>query len=121
MMLSRKILTYLVLSLIFVFMVSTLITVLSVKDFSDVSKISEPDFRTTFLPYRLAFYAVVLAAWKPIARLIARPRIPREDRTPEINQKWDELTHLLVKGWWKVALFFAVFELLAIQQLEFLS
>ena len=120
-MFSRKVLTYLVLSLIFVFMVSTLITVLETKDLSDVSKIGETDFRTTFLPYRLAFYAVVLAAWKPIARLLARPRMPREDRTPEINQKWDELTHLLIKSWWKVALFFAVFELLAIQQLEFLS
>ena len=120
-MFSRKVLAYLVLSLIFVFMVSTLITVLGTKDLSDVSKIGETDFRTTFLPYRLAFYAVVLAAWKPVARLLARPRMPREDRTPEINQKWDELTQLLVKGWWKVALFFAVFELLAIQQLEFLS
>jgi len=102
-------------------MVSTLITVLSITDLSDNSKFSEPDFRTTLFPYRIAFYAVVLAAWKPIARFISRPRMPSEDRTPEINQKWNELTQLLVKSWWKVALFFAIFELLAIQQLEFLS
>lgn len=77
----------------------------------------EADLKTALLPYRLAFYALVLAAWKPIARFISRPRVHKEDRTPEMMARWDELTVLLQKSWWKIGLFFALFELIAIQQI----
>ena len=77
----------------------------------------EADLKTAMLPYRLGFYILVLAAWKPIARFISRPRVHKDDRTPEMLERWDELTALLQKSWWKVGLFFALFELIAIQQI----
>lgn len=75
------------------------------------------DLKTTLLPFRVGFYLLVIAAWQPIARFLSRPRVHRDDRTPEMMAKWDELTALLVKSRWKLALFFAVFELIAIQQI----
>ena len=75
------------------------------------------DLKTTLLPFRVGFYLLVIAAWKPIARFLSRPRVHRDDHTLEMIAKWDELTALLVKSRWKLALFFAVFELIAIQQI----
>ena len=61
-------------------------------------------------------YVIVVTAWKPISRFLSRPRLHPEDRTAEINEKWDQLSELLARSWWKVALFFAVFEVIIIQK-----
>jgi len=74
----------------------------------------------SLLPYRLAAYALILAAWTPLSRLLTHPRVPEDERTPELMARWGELAAAVAKGRWKVALFFAVFELVAIQKLEFL-
>lgn len=77
------------------------------------------DLKSTFLPWRLGFYALVLIAWKPISRFLCRPRLHPEDRTEAMLKQWDELSQLLAKSWWKLALFFAVFEIFIIQKVGF--
>ena len=83
---------------------------LSMEDLSGV------DFKRDWLGYRVTGYILILLFWKPISRYISRPRMYPEDRTEEINQKWDELSEILFRSWWKVALFFAAFEIIIIQQ-----
>ncbi|MBV0934178.1 hypothetical protein [Marinobacterium weihaiense] len=74
------------------------------------------DLKSTLLPWRVAMYVLVVAAWKPISRFLSRPRVYPEDRTEEMLEKWDHLSDLLARSWWKVALFFAAFEVIIIQQ-----
>lgn len=74
------------------------------------------DLKSSLLPWRVGMYVIVVVAWKPISRFLSRPRLHPEDRTAEINEKWDQLSELLARSWWKVALFFAAFEIIIIQQ-----
>lgn len=74
------------------------------------------DLKSSLLLWRIGMYVIVVAAWKPISRFLSRPRVHPDDRTADMNEKWDQLSALLARSWWKVALFFAAFEVIIIQQ-----
>jgi len=82
-------------------------------------EIDSQSLAQSLMYYRIGAYLVVLAAWEPIAKFLCRPRMPRDQRTPEIMRTWEELTARLTASRWKVALFFAVFELVAVQKVGF--
>lgn len=78
--------------------------------------LEQANLKVSLLPVRVGFYLLVIAAWQPIARFLSRPQRTADGRAVDVSKQWDELTTLLVKSRWKVALFFVCFELIAIQQ-----
>lgn len=70
--------------------------------------------------YRIGFYVVVVAAWTPICWFITRPRFNPdelfdEDRAEYENKRERDIQYLKSQ-WWKMALMFAFFEAVIIQQ-----
>lgn len=70
--------------------------------------------------YRIGFYVVVVAAWTPICWFITRPRfnpdeLSDEDRAEYENKRERDIQYLKSQ-WWKMALMFAFFEAVIIQQ-----
>jgi hypothetical protein len=71
--------------------------------------------------YRIIFYALVIAAWTPICRLMTRPRFNlselSEEEMEKYTQKRERDVQYMKLQLWKVALLLMFFELVIIQQL----
>lgn len=72
--------------------------------------------------YRFGFYAAVLLGWTQICNFITRPRIPLDDlditfeeKEELLNSRTKDIEYLKTLRW-KVALVFAFFEFVIIQQ-----
>lgn len=86
----------------------------------ETSDLDQANLTEKLMPWRIGAYVLILAAWKPISRFLTRPRVHRDQITDEVRDKWDELSHLFARSWWKLALFFTGFELFVIQQVGFM-
>lgn len=71
------------------------------------------------LLFRCVGYGTVIVMWRPLTRLFSKPAVSVKHMTPELIRQWHERSEQAAKGWWKVALFFALFELVSIQKVGF--
>ena len=71
------------------------------------------------LLFRCVGYGTVIVLWRPLTRFFSKPAVSVKQMTPELIRLWHERSEQAAKGWWKVALFFALFELVSIQKVGF--
>ena len=79
----------------------------------------EADLAVTFMPYRVAAYLGIVSSWRWLSVWLTKPSGNPLEFSAELNQRWQERSELTARAWWKVALFFTLFELVAIQKVGF--
>lgn len=77
------------------------------------------DLARDLLVLRCMGYLLILMCWRPLTRLFSKPNMDHNHMTPELMRRWGERAAWAAKGWWKVALLFVLFELVAIQKVGF--
>lgn len=80
---------------------------------------SNLDLAQALMPYRLLAYIGIVGTWKWLAVWLTKPAGNPSDFSVELAQQWHERSDLVARSWWKVALFFTLFELVAIQKVAF--
>lgn len=93
--------------------------------FSSPEKIVAMDIVRTFMWYRIAGFALLVASWHWVCQWITRKQpyeydLP-EEKQVERQEKRENDYRYLVSLRWKVAVFCVFFEAVVIQQLRFLS
>lgn len=77
---------------------------------------SSLDLAQVLMPYRLLAYVGIVGTWKWLSVWLTKPAGNPSDFSVELVQQWHERRDLVARSWWKVALFFTLFELVAIQK-----
>lgn len=82
--------------------------------------IKEVDLIESMMPYRIAFFFLVVALWPVICRLMTRPKLTSlgvtDEEQAEMAAKRERDIVTLKAQWWKVGMFFLFFEVVIIQQ-----
>jgi len=73
----------------------------------------------SLMPYRLMVYLAIAGAWRWLAVWLTKPRGNPAHFSQELTEMWRDRQCATAKAWWKVAMFFALFELVAIQKVGF--
>lgn len=80
---------------------------------------SELNLARALMPYRILAYVGIVGTWKWLSIWLTKPVGNPSDFSAELVQQWYERRDLVASSWWKVALFFTFFELVAIQKVGF--
>lgn len=103
-------------------LLALMITGMLVSVFIDVrpEEIKSRNLIDEWMWYRITFYLLVVVLWKLICTYLTRPRFDvkecAEKELAEFAKNREKDMKYLMKQWWKVALMFAFFEVVIIQQ-----
>lgn len=77
------------------------------------------DLARDFLVLRCMGYLLILMCWKKLTHIFSKPNVDQNHMTPELMHLWQVRAAWATKSWWKVAVVFVLFELVAIQKVGF--
>jgi len=77
---------------------------------------SQLDLAQSLMPYRILAYVGIVGTWKWLSFWLTKPAGNPSQFHDELVEQWRERRELVARSWWKVALFFTLFELVAIQK-----
>lgn len=104
-----------------IFLLMVLGMIVSVSFGLTPEQISSVNSIDNWMYFRLSMYLLVVACWVPICRWLTHKKLKRDDLSEEdllkLVQKREDDIAFLKTYWWKVALLFAFFELVFIQQM----